>query len=72
MWTGIPSAKIQENEFKKLETLEEKLKERVIGQNQAVSAVSAAIRRNRVQISPRRRPSSFIFVGSTGVGKLSL
>lgn len=72
LWTGIPSAKIQENEFKKLETLEEKLKERVIGQNQAVSAVSAAIRRNRVQISPRRRPSSFIFVGSTGVGKTEL
>ncbi len=72
LWTGIPSSKIQENEFKKLENLEKKLKEKIIGQDKAIEEVSAAIRRNRVQVSPRRRPASFIFVGSTGVGKTEL
>ena len=72
LWTGIPSAKIQENEFKKLECLEENLRKRIIGQDKAVSEIAMAIRRNRVQINPRRRPASFIFVGSTGVGKTEL
>ncbi len=72
LWTGIPSSKIQEHEFKKLESLEERLKEKIIGQDNAIKEVTAAIRRNRVQISPRRRPASFIFVGPTGVGKTEL
>ena len=72
LWTGIPASKIQENELKKLSDLEEVLNSKVIGQQEAVKAVSAAIRRSRVQISPRRRPASFIFVGPTGVGKTEL
>lgn len=72
LWTGIPASKVQENELKKLKDLETHLKTRVIGQDEAVEAVSAAIRRSRVQISPRRRPASFIFVGPTGVGKTEL
>ena len=72
LWTGIPSSKITENEFRKLDKLEENLKEKIIGQDKAVKEVAAAIRRNRVQISPRRRPASFIFVGPTGVGKTEL
>ena len=72
LWTGIPSSKITENEFKKLDNLEEKLHEKIIGQDKAIREVSAAIKRNRVQISPRRRPASFIFVGPTGVGKTEL
>lgn len=72
LWTGIPASRVQENELKKLSDLEEKLKERIIGQDEAVAAVAAAIRRSRVQISPRRRPASFIFVGPTGVGKTEL
>lgn len=72
LWTGIPASKVQENELKKLAGLEAKLKSRIIGQDEAVEAVSAAIRRSRVQISPRRRPASFIFVGLTGVGKTEL
>lgn len=72
LWTGIPSSKIQENEFKKLENLEVKLKEKIVGQDKAVKEVAAAIKRTRVQINPRRRPASFIFVGSTGVGKTEL
>ena len=72
LWTGIPASRVKENELKKLATIEEKLKSKVIGQDEAVKAVSAAIRRSRVQISPRRRPASFIFVGPTGVGKTEL
>ena len=72
LWTGIPSSKITENEFRKLDNLESKLHEKIIGQDEAIKEVAAAIRRNRVQISPRRRPSSFIFVGPTGVGKTEL
>ncbi len=72
LWTGIPASKIQESELKRLATLEERLRAKVIGQDEAVKAVAAAIRRSRVQISPRRRPASFIFVGPTGVGKTEL
>ncbi len=72
LWTGVPSSKIIESDLKKLSGLEEKLKSKVIGQDDAIKAVSAAIKRNRVQISPRRRPASFIFVGPTGVGKTEL
>ena len=72
LWTGIPASKIQENELSKLADLEDKLRCQVIGQDEAVSLVAAAIRRNRVRISPRRRPASFIFVGPTGVGKTEL
>ena len=72
LWTGIPASRIQEGELKKLASLEDVLNSKVIGQKEAVAAVSAAIRRSRVQISPRRRPASFIFVGPTGVGKTEL
>lgn len=72
LWTGIPASRIQENELKKLSDIEATLNSKIIGQKEAVAAVSAAIRRSRVQISPRRRPASFIFVGPTGVGKTEL
>ena len=72
LWTGVPSSKIIESDLKKLAGLEDKLKSKVIGQDEAIKAVAAAIKRNRVQISPRRRPASFIFVGPTGVGKTEL
>ncbi len=72
LWTGIPASKIQENELSKLADLEDELRRHVIGQDEAVSLVAAAIRRSRVQINPRRRPASFIFVGPTGVGKTEL
>ena len=72
LWTGIPTTKIIENDLKKLSSLETKLKNRIIGQDEAVEALCAAIRRSRVQISAVRRPASFIFVGPTGVGKTEL
>ena len=72
LWTGIPASKVQESELGRLAQLEDHLRAKVIGQEEAVTAVSAAIRRSRVQLSPRRRPASFIFVGSTGVGKTEL
>ena len=72
MWTKIPASKIKEAEFKRLSELELRLKQHIVGQDEAVSAVSAAIRRNRVGISPKHKPVSFIFVGSTGVGKTEL
>ncbi len=72
LWTGIPSSKIKENELKKLSNIEESLKSKIIGQDKAIKAVASAIKRNRVKISPRRRPASFIFVGPTGVGKTEL
>ena len=72
LWTGIPASKVQESELGRLAQLEQILSEKVIGQQEAVEAVAAAIRRSRVQISPRRRPASFIFVGSTGIGKTEL
>ena len=72
LWTGIPASKVKESELSRLAHMEDRLKEKVIGQDEAVELVSAAIRRSRVQISPRRRPASFIFVGPTGVGKTEL
>ncbi len=72
LWTGIPSSKIIESDLKKLAGLEQSLKKKVIGQDEAISAIAGAIKRSRVQVSPRRRPASFIFVGPTGVGKTEL
>ena len=72
LWTKIPASKIQAQEFTQLRELSHKLKQRIIGQDEVVDAVAAAIRRNRVGISPKKRPVSFIFVGSTGVGKTEL
>ena len=72
LWTGIPASKIMETEFKKMARLEDVLKSKVIGQDEACELVSAAIKRTRVQLSARRRPASFIFVGPTGVGKTEL
>lgn len=72
LWTGIPASKIMENEFKKIIRLEDVLKSRVIGQDNACELVAAAIKRTRVQLSTKRRPASFIFVGPTGVGKTEL
>ncbi len=72
MWTKIPASKIQAQEYEQLRNLQARLKKRIIGQDEAVAAVAAAIQRNRVGISPKKRPVSFIFVGSTGVGKTEL
>ena len=72
LWTGIPAHKIAETEFTKLANLEDHLKEKIIGQDEAVDLLAKAIKRTRVQLSPRRRPASFIFVGPTGVGKTEL
>ncbi len=72
LWTGIPASRIRENELAKLADLEEELKAKIIGQDEAVKVLASAIRRSRCQISPRRRPASFIFVGPTGVGKTEL
>ncbi len=71
-WTGIPASKIAENEFLKIARLDEALKKRIVGQEEAVSVLTKAIKRTRVQLSKRRRPASFIFVGPTGVGKTEL
>ena len=72
LWTKIPASRIREQEFQRLSQLEERLKDHIIGQDEAIEAVSAAVRRNRVGISPKHKPVSFIFVGSTGVGKTEL
>ncbi len=72
LWTGIPATKVIESDLRRLAGLEERLKAKIIGQDEAVHVISNAIRRSRVQISPRRRPASFIFVGPTGVGKTEL
>lgn len=72
LWTKIPASSIQEAEYERLAKLEDRLKEHLIGQNEAVHAVSAAVRRGRVGIASKRKPVSFIFVGSTGVGKTEL
>ena len=72
LWTGIPAAKIESGDLQKLAGLETVLSQKIIGQDEAVKAVSAAVRRSRVQVSPRRRPASFIFVGPTGTGKTEL
>ena len=72
LWTGIPAARVRESELGKLAHIEDDLSKKIIGQDEAVKAISAAIRRSRVQISPRRHPASFIFVGPTGTGKTEL
>jgi len=72
IWTGIPASSIKEDEFTKLENLEERLSSRVIGQPEAISAVSRAVRRSRAGVSYKRKPVSFIFAGPTGVGKTEL
>lgn len=72
LWTGIPAQKIVESDLRRLADLDKKLKSKVIGQDEAVDVVSKAVRRGRINVSPRRRPSSFIFVGPTGVGKTEL
>ena len=72
MWTGIPASKIRETEYKRIGSLEQHLKEQVIGQDEACELVAKAIKRTRVQLTERRRPASFIFVGPTGVGKTEL
>lgn len=72
LWTGIPANKIMESDLTRLADMEKHLKAKLIGQDEAVELVCAAIKRGRVQINPRRRPSSFIFVGPTGVGKTEL
>ncbi len=72
LWTGIPASKVIESDLRRLASLEDNLKAKLIGQDEAIELVCAAIRRGRVQINPRRRPASFIFVGPTGVGKTEL
>ncbi len=72
IWTGIPANKIEETEYAKLRDLEAHLQEHIIGQDEAISALARAIKRSRVQMTARRRPASFIFVGPTGVGKTEL
>ncbi len=71
-WTKIPASKVRQQEFERLNCLEERLRRRVVGQNEAIGAVAAAIRRSRAGVSPKRKPVSFIFVGPTGVGKTEL
>lgn len=72
LWTGVPTSKIIDSDLDKLADMESHLKAKIIGQDEAIEAVCAAIRRNRIQINPQKRPSSFIFVGPTGVGKTEL
>ncbi|MGM9642380.1 MAG: AAA family ATPase [Eubacteriales bacterium] len=71
-WTGIPATTVKENEFEQIDKLEERLKARIVGQDEAVSAVTRAIKRNRAGITYKRKPVSFIFAGPTGVGKTEL
>jgi len=72
LWTKIPASKIKAQEYQQIKSLSQRLKEHIVGQDEAVDAVAKAIRRNRVGISPKKRPVSFIFVGPTGVGKTEL
>ena len=72
LWTGIPAVKIRETEFVRLNSLEEELKKKVVGQDEAVHLVAQAVKRSRADLAGRRRPASFIFVGPTGVGKTEL
>lgn len=72
IWTGIPASTINENEFIRIDKLEERLKTRIIGQDKAVAAVAKAIKRSRAGIAAKKKPVSFIFAGPTGVGKPSL
>ena len=72
LWTGIPVSKVEQGEIAKLATLDNELKAHIIGQDDAIEKVANAVRRGRIQISPKKRPQSFIFVGPTGVGKTEL
>ena len=72
LWTGIPAAKIKESNLGRLHALEDRIRKRIIGQDEAVEALCTAVRRSRVQITTHRRPASFLFVGPTGVGKTEL
>ncbi|MBQ9228691.1 MAG: ATP-dependent Clp protease ATP-binding subunit [Eubacterium sp.] len=72
LWTGIPAAKIEQGDVQKLALLEDELKAHIIGQDTAIEKIANAVRRGRIQISPKKRPQSFIFVGPTGVGKTEL
>ena len=72
LWTGIPETKVRESELRRISGLADVLKQKVVGQDEAVELVAAAVKRSRVQITPRRRPASFIFVGPTAVGKTEL
>lgn len=72
LWTGIPASRVQAQELGRLNGMEDRLKKRVIGQDEAISAICTAIRRSRAGISPKRKPVSFLFVGPTGVGKTEL
>ncbi|MGX8699652.1 MAG: AAA family ATPase, partial [bacterium] len=72
LWTKIPASSIREDEHEKLAGLADRLREHIVGQDEAIDAVCAAIKRNRIGISPKHKPVSFIFVGSTGVGKTEL
>lgn len=72
VWTGVPALTISENEFKRIEGLEERLRQRVVGQDEAINAVCRAVKRSRAGISYKRKPVSFIFAGPTGVGKTEL
>ena len=72
LWSGVPASKVKESELQKVADLETRLKKRIIGQDEAVDAVAAAVRRSRIRLSAKKRPASFIFVGPTGVGKTAL
>lgn len=72
LWSGVPASKVKESELQKVADLESCLKKRIIGQDEAVNAVAAAVRRSRIRLSAKKRPASFIFVGPTGVGKTEL
>ncbi len=72
LWTGIPAAKVQAQELQRLRGMEDRLRARVVGQDEAIDAICAAIRRSRAGISPKKKPVSFLFVGPTGVGKTEL
>lgn len=72
LWTGIPASKVEQGDIKKLASLDDELKAHIIGQDKAIEKVANAVRRGRIQISPKKRPQSFIFVGPTGVGKTEL
>ncbi|MBQ7010943.1 MAG: ATP-dependent Clp protease ATP-binding subunit, partial [Clostridia bacterium] len=72
IWTGVPASTVTENEFEKIDRLEARLKEKIIGQDRAVGAVARAVKRNRAGVSYKRKPVSFIFAGPTGVGKTEL
>ena len=72
LWSGVPASKVKESELQKVADLETRLKKRIIGQDEAVDAVAAAVRRSRIRLTAKKRPASFIFVGPTGVGKTEL